>query len=68
MQGEPLLYYGQELGMRGITRTGTLSDSAHIPLREAMRWSADLDAAVALAAPSLSVKRSVASPAGVSLR
>ncbi|MGH8072784.1 MAG: alpha-amylase family glycosyl hydrolase [Lysobacter sp.] len=45
MQGEPLLYYGQELGMRGITRTGTLSDSAHIPLREAMRWSADLDAA-----------------------
>ena len=44
MQGEPLLYYGQELGMRGITRTGTLSDSAHIPLREAMRWSADLGA------------------------
>lgn len=44
MQGEPLLYYGQELGMRGITRTGTMSDSAHIPLREAMRWSADLAA------------------------
>lgn len=44
MQGEPLLYYGQELGMRGITRSGTRSDSAHIPLREAMRWSADLDA------------------------
>lgn len=44
MQGQPLLYYGQELGMRGITRTGTMSDSAHIPLREAMRWSADLDA------------------------
>ena len=44
VRGEPLLYYGQELGMRGITRQGSLADSAHIPLREAMRWSADLDA------------------------
>lgn len=44
IKGEPLLYYGQELGMRGITRKGTMSDSAHIPLREAFRWSADLAA------------------------
>ncbi|MCL1635718.1 alpha-amylase family glycosyl hydrolase [Luteimonas sp. SX5] len=44
LKGEPLLYYGQELGMRGVTRKGTMSDSAHIPLREAMRWNADLDA------------------------
>ena len=43
-KGEPLLYYGQELGMRGITRKGSMADSAHIPLREAMRWQADLDA------------------------
>jgi glycosidase len=44
VRGEPLLYYGQELGMRGITRKGTMSDAAHIPLREAFRWRADLDA------------------------
>ena len=43
-KGEPLIYYGQELGMRGIARKGSLADSAHIPLREAMRWSADLEA------------------------
>ncbi len=44
VQGEPLIYYGQELGMRGVTRQGTMSDAAHIPLREAFRWKADLDA------------------------
>lgn len=43
-RGEPLVYYGQELGMRGITGKVGLSDANHIPLREAMRWSADLDA------------------------
>jgi len=43
-KGEPLIYYGQELGMRGVARKGTMSDSAHIPLREAFRWTADLDA------------------------
>lgn len=43
--GEPLLYYGQELGMRGVTRSDpSLSDRAHIPLREAFRWQADLEA------------------------
>lgn len=45
LKGEPLIYYGQELGMRGVTRKGTMSDAAHIPLREAFRWSADLEAA-----------------------
>lgn len=45
LAGEPLLYYGQELGMRGTTRPDpSLSDRAHIPLREAFRWEADLDA------------------------
>ena len=45
MAGEPLLYYGQELGMRGVTRPDpSLSDRAHIPLREAFRWQAGLEA------------------------
>src|SRR5688500_13052883 len=29
--------------MRGVTRKGTLSDAAHVPLREAFRWDADLN-------------------------
>lgn len=44
VQGEPLLYYGQEIGMRGITGKVGMSDANHIPLREAMRWQADLEA------------------------
>ena len=44
LKGEPLIYYGQELGMRGRVTQGSLSDSAQIPVREAFRWSADLDA------------------------
>lgn len=45
LAGEPLLYYGQELGMRGVARNDpSLSDRAHIPLREAFRWQADLEA------------------------
>ncbi len=43
-QGEPLLYYGQEIGMRGVTGKVGMSDANHIPLREAMRWQADLEA------------------------
>ena len=43
-QGEPLLYYGQELGMRGVTGKVGMSDGNHVPLREAMRWSKDLEA------------------------
>jgi len=44
VQGEPLLYYGQELGMRGVTASFGLSDGNHVPLREAMRWTSDLEA------------------------
>ena len=44
VQGEPLLYYGQELGMRGVTGKVGMSDANHIPLREAMRWRTDLEA------------------------
>lgn len=44
VRGEPLLYYGQELGMRGVTGKVGMSDGNHIPLREAMRWQPDLDA------------------------
>lgn len=44
LKGEPLIYYGQELGMKGRTTAGSLSDSAQIPVREAFRWKADLEA------------------------
>jgi alpha-amylase len=44
VKGEPLIYYGQELGMRGNVRKGVMTDAAHIPVREAFRWQADLDA------------------------
>jgi glycosidase len=39
LKGTPLIYYGQELGMRG-RRSGTgLSDGNDIPDREAFRWT-----------------------------
>ncbi|WP_206185257.1 alpha-amylase family glycosyl hydrolase [Sphingosinicella sp. CPCC 101087] len=44
LRGEPLIYYGQEIGMRGRTREGGFSDGNHIPLREAFRWTRDLEA------------------------
>lgn len=44
LKGEPLIYYGQEIGMRGRTREGGFSDANHIPLREAFRWESDLQA------------------------
>jgi len=51
LKGDPLIYYGQELGMRGEqpknigTSSGIpLSDATGIPSREAFRWQADLDA------------------------
>lgn len=51
LKGDPLIYYGQELGMRGMQpkNYGTaggipLSDAVGIPVREAFRWNADLDA------------------------
>ncbi len=44
MRGVPSIYYGQELGMRGRVDPRVKTDGAHIGLREAYRWSADLDA------------------------
>ena len=51
LKGDPLIYYGQELGMRGMhpahygKASGIpLSDAIGIPVREAMRWKADLKA------------------------
>jgi len=44
MRGTPSIYYGQELGMRGRIDPRIKTDGAHIGLREAYRWSADLDA------------------------
>ena len=52
LKGDPLIYYGQELGMRGmqpknIGKSGgiPLTDAVGIPVREAFRWQADLEAA-----------------------
>ena len=45
LKGEPLIYYGQELGMRGKALPHEDSDATQIPMREAFRWTADLEAA-----------------------
>jgi alpha-amylase len=43
LKGEPLIYYGQELGMRGkALQNIPISDGIQIPSREAFRWQADL--------------------------
>jgi len=44
LEGTPLVYYGQELGMRGrgFKHVEPLSDGIQIPSREAFRWKADL--------------------------
>jgi glycosidase len=39
LKGSPLIYYGQELGMKGRQLHGTSSDGNDIPVREAMRWA-----------------------------
>jgi glycosidase len=44
LRGAPILYYGQELGMRGQLDAGYVSDESGIPVREAFRWAA-IDAA-----------------------
>ena len=45
LKGEPLIYYGQELGMRGRElKNIEISDGIQIPAREAFRWQADLEA------------------------
>jgi alpha-amylase len=41
LQGVPLIYYGQELGMRGLKQHFGPTDANDIPQREAFRWQAD---------------------------
>lgn len=42
LRGTPLIYYGQEIGMRGKPAYYGLTDANDIPDREAMRWRRDL--------------------------
>ena len=44
MKGTPLIYYGQELGMRGAPRPEYQSDEKDIGDREAFKWSAVTEA------------------------
>lgn len=44
LRGVPSIYYGQELGMRGKSRSEYKSDEKDIGNREAFRWSASVEA------------------------
>jgi glycosidase len=44
LDGDPSIYYGQELGMQGRQGPSENSDAPDIPRREAFRWTADLEA------------------------
>ena len=44
LKGTPLIYYGQELGMRGIQRPEYKSDEKDIGTREAFEWSDKVEA------------------------
>lgn len=44
LKGTPLIYYGQELGMRGAPRPEYKSDEKDIGDREAFEWSANTEA------------------------
>jgi glycosidase len=44
IKGTPLIYYGQELGMRGAPRPEYKSDEKDIGDREAFKWSATTEA------------------------
>lgn len=44
LRGTPILYYGQEIGMRGQLDAGYPTDESGIPVREAFKWSASDDA------------------------
>jgi len=46
IKGTPLIYYGQELGMRGAPRPEYKSDEKDIGDREAFEWSATTEAPV----------------------
>ena len=43
LEGTPLIYYGQEIGMRGKQSNAWHTDANDIPDREAMRWTARLE-------------------------
>jgi glycosidase len=40
LRGTPIIYYGQELGMRGAFDAGYTTDERDIPMREAFKWAA----------------------------
>lgn len=40
LKGTPILYYGQELGMRGLLDPGYKTDESAIAVREAFEWEA----------------------------
>jgi len=40
LKGIPIVYQGQELGMKGVRDTRYTTDEIEIPLREAFKWSA----------------------------
>jgi len=44
LQGTPLIYYGQEIGMRGEQSSAFHTDANDIGVREAFRWMRDLEA------------------------
>ena len=46
LKGTPLLYYGQEIGMRGLQRPEYKTDEKDIGTREAFEWEAKADAPV----------------------
>ena len=43
LKGSPLIYYGQELGMKGLQLHGPASDGNDIPVREAFRWTTGVE-------------------------
>jgi glycosidase len=47
LQGIPLIYYGQEIGMTGRQIRDQSSDGGDIPLREAFPWTAQLGPGIA---------------------
>ncbi|MGH8033148.1 MAG: alpha-amylase family glycosyl hydrolase, partial [Luteimonas sp.] len=46
LAGTPIIYYGQELGMRGLQSRAYQSDENDIGVREAFEWTAKIDAPI----------------------
>lgn len=44
LRGTPMLYYGQEIGMRGTVRPRFTTDERDIGVREGLEWRAKVDA------------------------